>query len=290
MIKEAISTCVILLCMCILLSCVNKDYPTEEVKETNRFIAEELIQQIKEELNELQSVSIESAHIQAIQKGDNKEDTTIQNRFTQYNDSPFVMYQQFETTQPSTNASEELTQVAQYVTNELAYVYNQQSDIWMEVPVELREDLNLQDDPKTELQQYLSILEEYSHVMKMEEFEEMDEEFELRFEGAGLDMRSAVIQSLELSSLMNEQQSSDLVNHMEIKELEFIVSVEKKTNMINRMDINIQLAMQHNGDQVDMHLETYLNVQDFNKTELNGIPDDIIENAEEYKMELGNIE
>ncbi|MGN7311345.1 DUF6612 family protein [Alkalicoccobacillus gibsonii] len=290
MIKEAISTCVILLCMCILLSCVNKDYPTEEVKETNRFIAEELIQQIKEELNELQSVSIESAHIQAIKKGDNNEDTTIQNRFTQYNDSPFVMYQQFETTHSSANASEKLTQVAQYVTKELAYVYNQQSDVWMEVPVELREDLNLHHDPKAELQQYLSIAEEYSHLIKVEEFEETDKEYELKVEGAGMEVRSAVVQSLELSSLINEQQSSDLVNHMEIKELEFIVSVEKKTNMINRMDINIQLAMQHNGDQVDMYLETYLNVQDFNKTELNGIPDDIIENAEEYKMELGNME
>ncbi|MFK3936406.1 DUF6612 family protein [Alkalihalobacillus sp. NPDC078783] len=288
MIKEAISTCILLLCMCILLSCVNKDYPTEEVKETNQFSIEDKIQQIKEDLNGLKSVSIDSAHIQAIKKGDHKEDRIVQNRLAQYNDSPFVLYQQIDTTQSSESTlDDQQTQIAHYLTNDLAYIYNQHSEVWMNVPIELREDLNIHHDPKAELQQYLMIVEEYNQEMNMEE---SADEYRLWFKGEGMEVRSAVIHSLELSSLINEKQSSDLVNHMEIRDLHFSVSIDKESNMINEMDINIQLAMKHNGEQVDMELETHLTVRDFNETELDGIPEDIMEGAEEYRMELGNIE
>ncbi|WYP28389.1 DUF6612 family protein [Alkalihalobacillus sp. FSL W8-0930] len=285
--KEAISTCIMIMCMCILLSCVNKDYPTEEVKETNQFTVEDVIQELEEELNGLQSISIEATHNQIIKKGDNQEDKIIQNRLAQYNDSPFVMYQQIDTTHSSANNGDKQTQVAQYITDDLAYVFNYQSEVWMNVPIELREDLHLHQDPKAELQQYLTIADEYSQNMTLKESED---EYELWFKGEGMEARSAVIQSLELSSLINEQQSNDLVNHMEIKDLQFIVSVVKETNSINQLDVNIQLAMKHNGERIDMELETTLTVHDFNKTELDGIPDDITEGAEEYKMELGNIE
>lgn len=284
--KEAKSICIVLLCICFLLSCVNKDYPTEEVQETNQFKIDNLLQEIKVELNDLESISIESDTVQAIQKDDNEEDTIIQNRFTQYNDSPYVMYQQIETTQTSANSDDKQTQLAQYITNDLAYVFNHQSGVWMNVPIELREDLQFHKDPKEELQQYLITANEYSQDMTMQESEH---EYEIYLKGEGMEARSAVIQSLELSSLLNEQQSNDLVNHMEIRDLQFIVNVDKETSMINWLDINVQLAMKHNGELINMNLETSLSVHDFNKTELDGIPEEIIDNAEEYKMELGNL-
>ncbi|MCM2674453.1 DUF6612 family protein [Alkalicoccobacillus plakortidis] len=287
MVKEVLKKLLLLVSLCLLTSCVANEEGNQSITDQEKEpTINEIIQKSKASLSEVNNFTLSSDNTQVISRGEERRETITSYGLTYYNESPFAYHQKLETSVSNSHSSRtENTEAEQYVKEDMAFLLNNSSNIWMEVPLELTEDLLSFQNPQFEVNRYLDLMEEYKENI---ELERTDNYHILSLEGRGLEVREAVMQLYRISNLANEQQSVDIVNQMEIEAIDYDLYINKDTYLQDKVEISIQLNTTFEGEPVDVEINIQTDITDYNDTETIIIPDHIINDSEEYKMELGN--
>lgn len=287
--KETLLRLFLLLSLCLLISCEapNMDSDTSIPEPDNPPTTKQILQQSKAQLNQANTFTLQLDMSQTISEGDTNQESITSQIHTYYNVDPLAYHQTVRTESIKSNSSENL-QIAgeQYVTEEGAYMLNHTNDKWMEVPLELTQDVIDFHNVQLEPLRYLDILHDHEGEIQLEE---QEVHYKLEVDGEGTNDRELVMQLYNISNLADEQQLTNIVNHMNIESIDYDLFINKETLLLDKVFCNIELNTTDNGDQVAINLTLETLVKDYNETKEIKIPDEIINNAEGYKINLTDI-
>ncbi|MDQ0206052.1 DUF6612 family protein [Alkalicoccobacillus murimartini] len=284
MVKEAMFKLLLLFSLCLLTSCTTTDKDDQIVPELEQPESHDIIQQVQTNIRDINNFTLTSESKQTVSKGDLNQEIISRNSHTLYNISPVTYHQKIVTnTSQSQSSRTETSSGEQYVTEDGAYLLKNSTDIWMEIPLELTQEVIDFQNPHLDPNSYLELMEENKEMIEIEETEEY---YILGIEGEGPELRDMVMQLYHISNLANEQQSIEIMNHMDITSIQYDLYINKGTYLLDRAEITIDLITMFEGDSVSIDMNVDTNIIDYNDTEVIQIPTDIINNAEEYRLEL----
>ncbi|TSB47035.1 DUF6612 family protein [Alkalicoccobacillus porphyridii] len=286
--KETLTRLFLLLSLCLLISCdSNHTDPQTSIPEQDQTpTINEIIQRSEAQIKDADTFTLQLNMTQTISEGNFSEETVKSNTRTYYNVSPLAYHQTVDTETNTSKSSDSIqTRGEQYVTEDGAFMLSHSSDEWMEVPLELTQDVIAFQNVQLEPIRYLEIIKEHAEDIQLIE---EDTHYKLEIDGEGPKLRDLVMQLYHISNLANEQQSFEIVNQMNIELIDYDIYINKETYLLDRVSSEIDLLTNYEGEQVQINLNLETEMMDYNSTDTIEIPEEIIHNAKEYKINIIN--
>lgn len=200
---------------------------------------------------------------------------------SQMNMDPLLIYQKMKM---SAEQEGESLAMEMYMTKDELYVYSPEEDMWMKMPNEDGEMLELaQLQQEANISQQLESMKSYIDSFNLTEKEDV---YELQFAGEGEELQKFIeevaLQNFNAEQVEFIQQSLDQFN---IENLKYTYTLNKETFYPKTFIVDMTMTIEEDGSTMKMTQKMNSSFSKFNELNDLSIPEDVMNNAIELNLE-----
>ncbi|MFC0559297.1 DUF6612 family protein [Halalkalibacter alkalisediminis] len=267
----------ILLTACSEATSVESKDPAKETKEETQgeLALEEILQKSIEAMEGIQSLSSEMNVVQEMALPNDESFSTNISVYMEITQDPFNMYQKMLMELPEVGN----TEIEMYMVEDAVYYKDPMENKWFTYPDDLAQQLrDLETAQMGSEEQLTLLLENLEHLSYTED----DDHYIITVEGS-----ADILQSFaqKLNGLVHDNMAGDIDQLMlmsDMKELDYILYIEKDTFLQTKMDMMMVFELQTDGESLLINTSTQATFSDFNAFTEVEVPANVIENAEEF--------
>ncbi|GLY09476.1 DUF6612 family protein [Bacillus badius] len=273
-----------------LAACGETAKPTPETpkEETSKMTLGEVFNKTMEVSKETKSLSAAMDMKQKMTYSqEDKSMTTSMKMDMDVTMEPIAVYQKGTMTVAGDGAEQmEPMPVESYMTEQGFYMKEPEGGQWMKLPKEMYDQIMKMSQQQAKPEEQLKQLEQFKDDFK---FEQTADSYVLKLDASG-EKFNKLIES-QMSQMMQgaeaeEAQASlkEMMDAMKIEKVNYTIYVDKKTFETTKMDINMDMAMDIEGNEMKTSQVMNVVYKDYNKVEPIKVPDDVVKNAQEVPM------
>lgn len=165
-----------------------------------------------------------------------------------------------------------------YMTEEDLFMKEPMSDDWINLPLDMFEEISASMGVGADPTLNLSSLEEFVESFT---FEQNDEQYILNLTGSGDEFKELMLEELASSGItagMGEDET-EIVNQMVIHQLDYEVFIDKETFHTTAFNLSMDMEMGEEGEQIRIAQNVKSKISQINDIEKIEIPKDVLDSA-----------
>ncbi|WP_100374029.1 DUF6612 family protein [Bacillus sp. FJAT-45037] len=200
-------------------------------------------------------------------------------------EEPLAFHQQTTMTMPDFGEDAYVTEM--YFTEEGVFMYDGMEDFWFSYPEEFQEEFIAIQDMQMNPEEQLELLQSYADNLTLTE---EGNHYIITIEGSGQSFDQMADQLHMMFGDAFAEGFSELTAFMDISRMDYAIHINKETFFQEEIDMFMEFSMETEGESISMVQNTTGTFSHFNDIDSITVPTEAIETAEEFSLDLGELE